>query len=235
MLGNVAEWVEDDYAENTVSLESVSADGSRGRFHGRVARVPKVVRGGSWGSRARDVRGVGPRQSQAATYGRSLSASVAYGTAHRIRNEIPALMTMMNRMRRFRGGIRRQATTTSFARWGRADSVSSSRHGIASTGLMYAVKRVELSAEDAQRFENEALYPANIASRSLHVLGVHYSFTIPSEDVFYLVTELVPHGDLRTFLDKIPSRCRLRRRSKSRSGSPRVWRRSMHKGSFTAI
>ena len=69
------------------------------------------------------------------------------------------------------------------------------------TGLMYALKRVELSAEDAQRFENEALYPAKIASRSLHVLGVQNFFHDPSEDVFYLVTDLVPHGDLRTFLD----------------------------------
>ena len=72
------------------------------------------------------------------------------------------------------------------------------------TGLMYALKRVELSAEDAKRFENEALYPAKIASRSLHVLGVQNFFHDPSEDVFYLVTELVPHGDLRTFLDNNP-------------------------------
>jgi serine/threonine protein kinase/formylglycine-generating enzyme required for sulfatase activity len=72
------------------------------------------------------------------------------------------------------------------------------------TGLMYALKRVELSAEDAQRFENEALYPAKIASRSLHVLGVQNFFHDPGEDVFYLVTELVPHGDLRNFLDNNP-------------------------------
>jgi formylglycine-generating enzyme required for sulfatase activity/serine/threonine protein kinase len=72
------------------------------------------------------------------------------------------------------------------------------------TGLMYAVKRVELSAEDAERYRNEALYPARIASQSLHVLGVHSFFHDPAEDVFYLVTELVPHGDLRNFLDTRP-------------------------------
>jgi formylglycine-generating enzyme required for sulfatase activity/serine/threonine protein kinase len=72
------------------------------------------------------------------------------------------------------------------------------------TGLMYAVKRVELSVEDAERFRNEALYPARIASQSLHVLGVHSFFRDPHEDVFYLVSELVPHGDLRTFLDNQP-------------------------------
>jgi serine/threonine-protein kinase len=72
------------------------------------------------------------------------------------------------------------------------------------TGLMYAVKRVELSAEDAERYRNEALYPARIASQSLHVLGVHSFFHDSGEDVFYLVTELVPHGDLRSFLDTQP-------------------------------
>jgi formylglycine-generating enzyme required for sulfatase activity/tRNA A-37 threonylcarbamoyl transferase component Bud32 len=72
------------------------------------------------------------------------------------------------------------------------------------TGLLYAVKRVDLSAEDAERYRNEALYPARIASQSLHVLGVHSFFHDPGEDVFYLVTELVPHGDLRNFLDSHP-------------------------------
>ena len=72
------------------------------------------------------------------------------------------------------------------------------------TGLLYAVKRIELSAEDAERFRNEALYPARIASDSVHVLGVHSFFHDPAADVFYLVTELIPHGDLRTFLEQHP-------------------------------
>jgi serine/threonine protein kinase/TPR repeat protein len=72
------------------------------------------------------------------------------------------------------------------------------------TGLPYAVKRVQLSTEDAQRFQNEALYPARIASESLHVVGVHSFFHDPVADAFYLVTELIPHGDLRTFLQQQP-------------------------------
>jgi TPR repeat protein/serine/threonine protein kinase len=72
------------------------------------------------------------------------------------------------------------------------------------TGLPYAVKRVQLSVEDAERFRNEALYPARIASESLHVLGVHSFFHDPAADTFYLVTELIPHGDLRTFLQQQP-------------------------------
>jgi formylglycine-generating enzyme required for sulfatase activity/serine/threonine protein kinase len=72
------------------------------------------------------------------------------------------------------------------------------------TRLTYAVKRIDLSAEDAKRFENEALYPAKIASQSLHVLGVQDFFHDPGQDAFYLVTELVPHGDLRRFLDTQP-------------------------------
>jgi formylglycine-generating enzyme required for sulfatase activity/serine/threonine protein kinase len=72
------------------------------------------------------------------------------------------------------------------------------------TGLMYAVKRIDLSPEDAERYRNEALYPARIASQSLHVLGVHSFFRDPGEDVFYLVTELIAHGDLRRFLDDRP-------------------------------
>ena len=72
------------------------------------------------------------------------------------------------------------------------------------TGLLYAVKRVELTVEDAERFRKEALYPAQIASRSLHVLGVHSFFHDPVADAFYLVTELIPHGDLKTFLAQRP-------------------------------
>ena len=72
------------------------------------------------------------------------------------------------------------------------------------TGLLYAVKRIELSDEDAERYRNEALYPARIASDSAHVLGVHSFFHDPAADVFYLVTELIPHGDLRTFLVQQP-------------------------------
>jgi serine/threonine protein kinase/TPR repeat protein len=72
------------------------------------------------------------------------------------------------------------------------------------TGLLYAVKRIELSLEDAERFRKEALYPAQIASRSLHVLGVHSFFHDPVTDAFYLVTELIPHGDLKAFLAQRP-------------------------------
>jgi serine/threonine protein kinase/TPR repeat protein len=70
--------------------------------------------------------------------------------------------------------------------------------------LPYAVKRIELSVEDAERFHNEAIYPARIAAQSLHVLGVHSFFHDDSAGVFYLVTELIPHGDLRTFLTQQP-------------------------------
>jgi len=72
------------------------------------------------------------------------------------------------------------------------------------TGLPYAVKRIDLSVEDAERYRNEALYPARIASQSQHVLGVHSFFQDAQEQVFYLVTELIPHGDLRAFLDRNP-------------------------------
>jgi serine/threonine protein kinase/TPR repeat protein len=72
------------------------------------------------------------------------------------------------------------------------------------TGLLFAVKRIELSLEDAERFRKEALYPAQIASRSLHVLGVHSFFHDPLSDAFYLVTELIPHGDLKAFLAQRP-------------------------------
>ncbi len=51
------------------------------------------------------------------------------------------------------------------------------------TGLLYAVKRIELSPEDAERFRNEALYPARIAAESAHVLGVHSFFHDPAESI----------------------------------------------------
>ena len=70
------------------------------------------------------------------------------------------------------------------------------------TGLPFAVKRIDLSVDDAERYRNEAMYPARIASRSLHVLGVHSFFHDPEDDVFYLVTELIAHGDLRAFLER---------------------------------
>ena len=67
----------------------------------------------------------------------------------------------------------------------------------------YTVKRLE-RAEDAERFRKEALYPARIASRSLYILNIHSFFQDPRDGHFYLVTELIPHGDLRRFLDKEP-------------------------------
>jgi serine/threonine protein kinase len=72
------------------------------------------------------------------------------------------------------------------------------------TGLPYAVKRIHLTPEDAERFRNEALYPARIASESLHVLGVVSFFHDDDADAFYVVTELIAHGDLRAFLDRHP-------------------------------
>ena len=72
------------------------------------------------------------------------------------------------------------------------------------TGLPYAVKRIYLSTEDAERFRNEALYPARIASESMHVMGVHSFFHDDTIDAFYLVTELIANGDLRAFLDRHP-------------------------------
>jgi len=78
------------------------------------------------------------------------------------------------------------------------------------TDLIYAVKRIELSEEDAERFRKEALYPARIASQSLHVLSVHSFFQDQKEGLFYLVTELIPHGDLRRFLDDQPKPLPLR-------------------------
>jgi formylglycine-generating enzyme required for sulfatase activity/serine/threonine protein kinase len=81
-------------------------------------------------------------------------------------------------------------------------TVFEARHRL--TGLPYAVKRIYLSPEDAERFRNEAIYPARIASDSLHVLGVHSFFHDETVDAFYLVTELIAHGDLRAFLDRQP-------------------------------
>jgi formylglycine-generating enzyme required for sulfatase activity/serine/threonine protein kinase len=81
-------------------------------------------------------------------------------------------------------------------------TVFEARHRL--TGLPYAVKRIYLSAEDAERFRNEALYPARIASESLHVMGVHSFFHDDTIDAFYLVTELITNGDLRAFLDREP-------------------------------
>jgi formylglycine-generating enzyme required for sulfatase activity/serine/threonine protein kinase len=80
--------------------------------------------------------------------------------------------------------------------------VFEARHRV--SGLPYAIKRIDMSAEDAERYRNEALYPARIASQSLHVMGVHSFFHEATDDAFYLVTELVSHGDLRRFLDTQP-------------------------------
>lgn len=66
------------------------------------------------------------------------------------------------------------------------------------TGQSYAVKRLPASA-DPERFEKEALYPARAARQSLHVVGIH-SFFRADDGSFYLVTELIPHGDLAKFL-----------------------------------
>jgi formylglycine-generating enzyme required for sulfatase activity len=55
MLGNAAEWVEDDYGDTTYSLASGPETDPRPHLSG-VARATKVVRGGSWGSREKDVR-----------------------------------------------------------------------------------------------------------------------------------------------------------------------------------
>jgi len=63
VLGNVGEWVEDDYTDVTYSLAPKSAvDPPAHRVGG--AASSKVVRGGSWASRARDVR-VSARGQQA--------------------------------------------------------------------------------------------------------------------------------------------------------------------------
>lgn len=70
--------------------------------------------------------------------------------------------------------------------------------------LPYALKRMQLSEEDADRFRKEALYPARVASQSMHVVSVHSFFRDQAEGFCYLVTELIPHGDLRRFLDEHP-------------------------------
>jgi serine/threonine-protein kinase len=74
----------------------------------------------------------------------------------------------------------------------------------ASTRLSYAIKRIALSAEDADRFEKEALYPARIAEQSLYVIRVQDFFHDRADGHFYLVTELIPHGDLRDHLSRQP-------------------------------
>ncbi len=86
--------------------------------------------------------------------------------------------------------------------------------------LPYALERMQLSEEDADRFRKEALYPARVASQSMHVVSVHSFFRDQAEGFCYLVTELIPHGDLRRFLDSTPSRCRSTRRWTSPSASP---------------
>src|SRR3954468_1422671 len=81
-------------------------------------------------------------------------------------------------------------------------SVFEGRHK--STGLSYAIKRIELATEDADRFRKEAIYPATVASRSLHVVSIHSFFQDEEKGYFYLVTELIPHGDLQKFLKTNP-------------------------------
>ena len=55
MLGNVAEWVEDEYADTLYSLRAGPATDPPAHRTG-YAGAPKVVRGGSWASRPGDVR-----------------------------------------------------------------------------------------------------------------------------------------------------------------------------------
>ena len=71
------------------------------------------------------------------------------------------------------------------------------------TQLPCAVKRLR-RPDDPERFEKEALYPARAARQSNHVLNIHSYFQGEDGD-FYLVTELIPHGDLGVFLKKNPS------------------------------
>jgi serine/threonine protein kinase len=73
------------------------------------------------------------------------------------------------------------------------------------TSFAVALKRLRWTKEDADRFRKEALYPSRVASESLHVLGVQSFFPDPHGEYFYLVTELIRHGDLRTFLEREPS------------------------------
>jgi TPR repeat protein/serine/threonine protein kinase len=72
------------------------------------------------------------------------------------------------------------------------------------TGLPFAVKRLRLTFEDADRFRKEGLYSSRTASQSMHVLGVHSFFQDDAEGEFYLVTDLIRYGDLRQFLDSHP-------------------------------
>ncbi len=66
------------------------------------------------------------------------------------------------------------------------------------TGLTRAVKRLQ-NTIDPERFEKEALYPALAAKGSLHVLDIQ-TFFRDDQGLFYLVTDLVAHGDLDSFL-----------------------------------
>lgn len=57
MLGNVAEWVEDDYAESTYQLrDNEQSPADAPAHHTGFTGGPKVVRGGSWASQPADVR-----------------------------------------------------------------------------------------------------------------------------------------------------------------------------------
>lgn len=60
MLGNAAEWVQDDYAETAYSLASTGSvpngQSNPPPHLTGLAGAPKVVRGGSWASRPADVR-----------------------------------------------------------------------------------------------------------------------------------------------------------------------------------
>lgn len=71
------------------------------------------------------------------------------------------------------------------------------------TGRHYAVKCLQISDQDAERWRKEALYPAQAAARSLHVLDVHDFFE--DKDAWYFVMDLLPHGDLRRLMDKSPA------------------------------
>jgi serine/threonine protein kinase len=66
------------------------------------------------------------------------------------------------------------------------------------TGMTYAVKRLS-PGTDPERFRKEALYPAQAASRSLHVLNTHSIIEEPS-GTFYIATDFMRHGDLKSFV-----------------------------------
>jgi serine/threonine protein kinase len=81
-------------------------------------------------------------------------------------------------------------------------TVFEARHRL--TRLPYAVKRIYLSPEDAARVRNEALFPARIATESMHVIGIHSFFFDDTVDALYIVSELIAHGDLCAFLGRQP-------------------------------